>query len=606
MQRLAPLAVAALAALAAAFTLDGGFTDAALEVARGAGRVSDGAAVWSDWLPLASSLPAEPGAAHTRSLLLWVACALAVFALARRLGLSWGGATVAAGVFATHPIALAAHGDVAAQGLLWATLGLVGGVAAGLPVMGPYRRRPELIGAAALAGGCVALGTLAHPAVALAPLVTGLLAWSLWRSEAQRWERSFFLRRAWPPLASQIAAAALVLALRAALGPASEPEPETNIAVGADGAIGLGAAGHLVIRALTQTLSSIPLVRQPWDVDWGSVSGSDPLAILGVALLVALPIGARLVRRAPLSAALWWVWAMLLFASQLAEPLPSAQAPALSVWLLVAPALALGVLVRGTVPTGIGLALCTALALLPTRMAAPWVADEESWSAAEIEALPDSPEPRIRVGRQRLEEGRPRAALAALEGSHPALALWRGRAHLMVKRLSQARRELRAAPGLDAEKLGCELRVEERDAAALRVCRAAYEQAPRDPWVIAAYARSLRQANRVAEAESLLRGALADAPRSRVLIGALARLMEQVGWMREAVEVWEHRLEVHPDDPHSRRGLVAALERKARGDILAKRYPEAIAALERALEVEPGAPGLHPLLHEAREGAAER
>ncbi|MGM0574696.1 MAG: tetratricopeptide repeat protein [Myxococcota bacterium] len=610
-RRLLPIVVLAVALLAALQAPRYGLTDAAREAVVEpsppwveAGPATDGVAVWSDWLPMAASLPATPPwAAHVVQWLLWGLLALGVWRLGRAVGARREGAVAAAVLVAAHPLGVAAHADVAGRGPLIAILAMVWALALSLgPRSGPGARAWLRRGAVVLV---LLAGLLAHPMVAVTPVVGGLALWTRWRRATPR---LLFGETDWPSWLVQVGAVGIWLAARAAIPGIDEGVAAEHLALGADGEVGLAAGCRLVARGIRVAALGAPLVRRPWDVDWASVGGGAWEVWVGGALLVGLPIAARLVRTERVATPLWWTWALLLAMSQIAEPLPSAQPPALLVGVLVGLALLVGAVVRGRVAGSLAVAGAVALVVLPTARAATWFATEGTLLRHELATVPYAAPVRAALARRALEEERPRRALDVLgDREAPEHAALRVRALLDLHRWGSARRALEDVDGDGAAALRCEVAAASRSLDAVDLCRRAVDEEGPEPRVIVALARALERSRRSEAAEAALQRGLERHPDDPRLLGAAADLYEDAGWMRQAVDVLE-RWYARTGDPAVRRRLVDALGRKGRGDRGAGRHEEAVEALERALELAPERHALRYPLAEALEelGEAER
>src|SRR6185369_7523116 len=80
----------------------------------------------ANWTVLGNE--ARPFGYHLVNLLLHLGCSVAVLALFRRLGMAAGAATIAAALFAVHPVTTEAVANVAGRADLLAALGVLLGV----------------------------------------------------------------------------------------------------------------------------------------------------------------------------------------------------------------------------------------------------------------------------------------------------------------------------------------------------------------------------------------------------------------------------------------------------------------------------------------------
>jgi tetratricopeptide (TPR) repeat protein len=612
LRRLAPVGVAALALVVVLQAGPASLTAPAQEVAAqpapgltGSMRVTDGATVWPDWAPLQVWLAtSDPQASHAIQALLWVALALSVLALARELGAAPAGAIAASSLTAAHPVATAAYADAAGRGCLIAALGMTLAVAMALRSV---RSRP--LGRGLLAGGSGIMGlgaALGEPLGLILPMITAVTQWSVTRAQEEprpSWRRGL----CWEAFLAQIAAAALVVAVRAVLVPEVPVSSETNPAVSSDGQVDPIAAGALTARALRVAVLGAPLVRQPWDVDWSHLGANELPTWLGWCLLLLAPVVARLNRKRPaVASGLFWMWAVLLALSQLAEPMPSAQPPAHLLLVLIGLALALGGLIEhrwALIPALLGAVL---LAAFPTRQAAAWFESEEAMLRHELAVAPEAVLPRAALARRHLELGEVPEALQLVERSTvPALVEIRIRALLDLGRWGSAQEILPLAAEDRRLALSCHVAAAAGKVGAVRTCEAARARYPRDPELALAQARALETDRRLVEAEALLRGALAERPSNPRLLATLAAFLERQGWLRQSVEVREAWLAQRPDDREARLGLTQSLARKARGDLLDKRWDEAIQTLVRLLGLAPDDHPMRYYLAEAYRGAGK-
>lgn len=92
--------------------------------------------------------------------------------------------------------------------------------------------------------------------------------------------------------------------------------------------------------------------------------------------------------------------------------------------------------------------------------------------------------------------------------------------------------------------------------------------------------------NRVEKAELVLRTLATERPFNRNR-KALVDFHERVGWMKEAAETLEVWHVASPDDVSIRARLVAALDRKVRGDLLEKRGVDAEQSVRRLMALRP-------------------
>src|SRR5262249_41124129 len=110
---------------------------------------------------------------HLVNLLLHVGCSLAALALFRRLGMAAAAATIAAALFAVHPVTTEAVANVAGRADLLAALGVLLGVLCHARALAA-RGRARLAWDAALVGASVLAVFSKESGIVLLPL---LIAW---------------------------------------------------------------------------------------------------------------------------------------------------------------------------------------------------------------------------------------------------------------------------------------------------------------------------------------------------------------------------------------------------------------------------------------------
>lgn len=556
---------------------------------------TDGAALWSDWLPMAGGFGLDVEGSHYLNWVLWVLLSVGVFALARSLGASALASAAVAGLLAAHPTGVAAYGDLAGRGPLMACVAMVFALTISLrPRSSSPRGRFATWAAVAVA---TAVALLAHPVAAVLPVPTALALWR--RLERPRPSWSVWLQSA-SCLTVQLATVGVWMVARMAMDIPDAGFHETHVALGPDGEMLVADGLTLAMRGLYVSLLGAPLLPHPWDVVAPSMGWSTWTAWAGAAVLVGLPIVARRLGSEGVAVGLWWTWAVLLGLSQLAEPLPSAQAPALLTMLLIGPLLAFAPGIRSPRLAGAVLVGSVILALGPTRWNAAHVNSELAWREHAVATLPDSSAPRAALARFHLREGKPRRALDVVgDDRSPSLAAIAVEAHLALRQWGTARRVLPHVEGAKAVLLRCAVASASEDVTAVRHCEQARRDLGDSPEILVSLARALERARLTKQAETLLREALAESPSEAMLHDALVSVLDRAGWMREAVVALEAWYAL-PDAPTMVRGrLVAALERKGRGDILQRRNEEAAQALERALEVDPAAHRIRFSLAEA-------
>ncbi|MCC6625025.1 MAG: tetratricopeptide repeat protein [Deltaproteobacteria bacterium] len=202
------------------------------------------------------------------------------------------------------------------------------------------------------------------------------------------------------------------------------------------------------------------------------------------------------------------------------------------------------------------------------------------------------PEAEIEAARRALADGNPRRALAkvadAVEGAGLVVRL---RALVALSRWGDVERHLPTVPpGLEREALECLFASKREDVTATRKCEAAgakpFEDVALGDEVRVALAAVYEREHRPDAAEATLK-ALVESRPTRPNRRALVDFYDRQGFVREAVAAAEAWLAAEPEDPTLKARLGQLLERKAKGDLLEKRWPEAEAAARRLLELVP-------------------
>lgn len=576
------LVAIAATALVATWPAPGvGSTEAAAALAGSSDHVSDGAAVWVGWRPLAGAWPlATPGAGHGLSALLWAALALLVFAAGRRLGLPVAGAAIAAVGIAAHPLGGAIAGDLAARGTLWALVGFAGALWMGLAAQPRWPHRLA-------AGLFMALGVLGHPMAALGAVALAAALTTRDGARAAAADRGLWL-------VSAVALAGIVVALAVGGAP---------IAQGPSGAIGALA---LVGRATRLALTGTPLTREPWELADGIALTDDAVFIGAFALLGGLAVAIR-ARRPGLRTAVVVALAALLVLAVPALTMASAQPLGAVAWVAIGLTWSVGALIperwRYAGPLVAVVAISATLAL-PRPV--DRFATEATATVHELHAAPQATALRRNLAERELAHARPRNALALLDDAQgPGLLVLRTRALLALNRWGEAQRLIRDAPAGDAALMRCALASARADVSAERECRAAVAAAPGDVPSRVALAEAVSALGRPAEAEVILRELVGETQAPEAWRALIAHF-EGFGWVREAVAASEEWLAAQPADVAVRARLAELLLRKVRGDLLDNRFDEAATAARRLLEVDPRRAEVRYYLADALEGQGQR
>ncbi len=203
------------------------------------------------------------------------------------------------------------------------------------------------------------------------------------------------------------------------------------------------------------------------------------------------------------------------------------------------------------------------------------------------DARQDGAAQRVQEAERALDDGRAAAAVGLLaEADGPGVTLLRVRALLALKRWGEAARQVERETGPDLAAMRCEMASARSDVDAERLCREALVAAPKDTRLVVAMANTLDRMHRPDEAERLLRDAVQQSG-AAVARDALISHLERFSWVREAVAEAEAWYTLEPERRGLRPRLVALLERKVRGDLLAKRHGDAAVAARRVLELAP-------------------
>jgi protein O-mannosyl-transferase len=376
------------------------------------------AQVWipATWLSLqadASLFGAGPAGFHRTNLFLHLAAVALVWLLGRRLTGSVAAATVAAGLWAVHPVNTEAVCWVTARkDTLMAPL-MLGAALVWLAATG----RARWAGTAALA----LLAMLAKPAAVIVPLLLLLVSW--WRAEAApaagavpraRWRPELAFLGALLAVAAAIAAVTVRLAQGGEMG---KPLPVSPLQRLADAVTGVGRylerlvwPHGLAVRYPDADLRVAPVVA----------------VVLGVAVLAVTVALVRWRRRAPLAAFGWlWFLVCLLPSSGLVQ---GGQLPmgdryvylgAIGLWLAGADALVRATAGR-TAARRAALAVAAALTVLAavaaTRQAANWRDAPALWNHA-LAVTRDNDVAHQNLAVMLDAQGRPQEALAHLDAA---------------------------------------------------------------------------------------------------------------------------------------------------------------------------------------------
>jgi len=343
----------------------------------------------------------------------------------------------------------------------------------------------------------------------------------------------------------------------------------------------------LVGRTLAGLAPSTRVLRQPCEATFVDLGASEPMVWLGAIALVGLPMVTRRISDPVASSGLWWLWAILVASSQIAEPLPSALSPALGAVASIGLAVALTALAVSRNAQIALLAMALLMGGVSTIQARTSLKGELDALEAGVEQCPTSAAPLVRLARYYVAQGQATRALELLDGVEGDTAAGL-RVELFLARGSwgRARREVSLLTGDSALEWQCRTGALMREVSAVRSCVAAREALGDERELVAAHAQALQRDRRTAEAEALLREQLAARPADPVLNEGLASLLEQASWMRQAVEALEAWY-VLDNSQYVLKRLVSALVRKGKGDLVGGRATEARKAFERALVLAP-------------------
>jgi hypothetical protein len=552
--------------------------------------ISDGVAVWSDWMPLGGAWGLE--SLQGERLLqwgFWLALMGALYGLAIALGLTpWAG-TLLVACAAAHPISAALYGDLAGRGLLVACTFMVWTTAMAW-CRDPARRHSPLELAAVFMASLLAC--LAHPFALILPIVLVLSSWMT--LPHLRGARIHYR-----PLAAATLPALLVLTARWFQGVPFGVDLSNHGAVTGD-EVAPSAGLALVGRALEALHPGLLPIRRPCEVDVASIGLDDPSVWFGALALLAMPMVARRLASPALSLGLWWLWAVLVACSQLAEPLPSELAPGIVALGWCGGALIIaGLMDREKVRVG-GLALALAVGALMVPSARHVFTGEQVALETRVESCGDAVDPRVQLARHLATQGDGKSALTLLDGLEgEEVTATRFEIHLARHSWGPLRRELRGLKGDAALMWKCRAGAVMSEINAVPSCAKAREVLGDLPDLVAAHVTALARDRRVKEAERLARDQLKAHPDEAVLYDALVSILEKAGWMRETVEVLEEWYAGPAGSGHVKLRLGAALMNKGKGDLVQGRAEEAKTTFLRGLDLQPKRHELRYLLARA-------
>lgn len=554
------------------------------------GLISDGVVVWSDWMPLGGSWGLDSlSSERFLQLGLWISLLGALYGLASVLGLSpWAGTLLVACV-AAHPISAALYGDLAGRGML---------LACGLMVVTTalaWRRDGEDVpttGRLMAVASASLLAALSHPFALLLPVVLVLSSWMT--------PPGLRGARVQPrPLAAATLPMLVVLAVRWLRDlPAGVDLSSHGAVIGDEVVPSAGLA--LVTRALEALHPGLLPVRRPCEVDVASVGFDAPAVWLGALVLLVVPMVTRRLASPVLSLGLWWLWAILVASSQIAEPLPSELAPGLVAigWCGAAMFIA-GSMDHKKVRAG-GLVLALAVGALMVPSARHAFAGERVALETRVESCGPASDPRIQLARRLAIQGDGKGGLRLLEGLEgDEVTATRFEIHLARHSWGPLRRELQGLTGDAALRWKCRAGAVMSELGAVPACVKARESLGDLPELVAAHVTALARDRRVHEAERLARDQLKVHLHEPVLYDALVSILEDAGWMREAVEVLETWYAGPGGSDHVKLRLGSALMNKGKGDLVQGRPEEAKTTFLRGLALQPKRDELRYLLARA-------
>lgn len=582
MNRALPIVAVFLLALGSGWPiLDAELTapaDRLFGAAASSGLISDGVAVWSDWMPLGGSWGLESlQGERFLQLGFWIALMGALYGLAHALGLTpWAGVLLVA-CAAAHPISAALYGDLAARGLLVACTFMVLSTALAWCRDATRDHSPVELAAIFIVS---LLACLAHPFALLLPVVLVLSSWMTLPD--LRGTRVHYR-----PLVAATVPALLVLAARWLQGVPSGVDLSNHGAVVGD-EVAPSAGLALVGQAIEALHPGLLPIRRPCEVDVTSMGLGDPSVWLGALALLVLPMVARRLMSPTLSLGLWWLWAILVACSQIAEPLPSELAPGIVAlgWYGAALVIA-GLMDKEKLRLG-GLALALAVGVLMVPSARQALAGERTALETRVASCGDAVDPRVQLAQYMATRGDGKNALSLLDGLQgDAVTATRFEIHIARHSWGPLRRELRGLKGDAALMWRCRAGAVMSELSASRACAEAREVLGDLPQLVAAHVTALARDRRVKEAEQLARDQLKLHPGETVLYDALASILEKAGWMRETVEILEEWYASEAGSEHVKLRLGAALMSKGKGDLSQGRAEEGKATFLRGLELQP-------------------
>lgn len=546
------------------------------------GLVSDGVAVWRDWMPLGGAWGLESLAKERLvGLGMWIALLFALYGLGGVVGLTPWGRVLVVALVAAHPVSAALYGDLAGRGLLAAGALMVFATMLAWTPVGHSVASADYPRSRWIPLACVSLlACLAHPIALVLPVA---LIISTWLAPHQllgtRVHRNALLGVSVP--------AALVVLVRWLRDLPVDVELSRHGAVVGDEVPPL-AGLELVGRAL-EGLNPLALpIRKPCDVDLAS-AGLESFGVwVGGAVLLSLPMIARRLTSPALSLGLWWLWALLVACSQIAEPLASELAPGMLAIAWLGAALVLGAtLDRDKVSLG-GLVVAVVVGAWMIPQARQAFVSEDAALRTRVDVCGASVDPRVQLARQKAISGDAREALDLLEGLEgDEVVATRFEIYLAKRSWGPLRRELRRLDGDAALMWRCRVAAAMSELNTVTACAAAREALGDLPELVAAHVIGLARDRRITEAEELARAQLVAQPGETILYDALVTVLEKQGWMRESVEVLEEWYASEATSEQVKLRLGAALVNKGKGDLVQGRAKEAKEAFLRGLELQP-------------------
>jgi tetratricopeptide (TPR) repeat protein len=154
-------------------------------------------------------------------------------------------------------------------------------------------------------------------------------------------------------------------------------------------------------------------------------------------------------------------------------------------------------------------------------------------------------------------------------------------------RLEEASRFIKGLPASERPPYDCRLKTLQQDIKASRVCQGAFTKDPNNFLVVGALAMSLIRDRRSVEAEALMEKTYPKARLDEGFLRAYVDFHNRQRRLQRIVEVLEENLQESKPFTWVQHRLIQALKDMGRGDLLEQRYPDAVTAFHRLLELAP-------------------